>query len=941
MPLPQEIARRAYQKPRADVQVDGRTLSRVESVEIDFGYDMQTGSATLSFRGAPPSYVDFRKVVQVWLGYSGYVRIAFTGFVLDVNRTYGPDRYELRCGGVLSVTLFQGPDDREWSSTVDTTLIQELLSRCGVAVDPGQIAGDALVLGTLKPVVLSERESSSDLIQRLDQAQGYRTFDLPDGNVRRQLVLTVPSATGALRFVEGLNDAAASPPTHYLLEVGNPATVRGIHTKVVVTGMPLDDGTTPRAAFAGSSQYAPVDQVFETSSDLLETDDACATLAARLLADQNRVITEVRLRVAGNPYAVPGMTVQVTAPSAGIAAGTPFFVVHVRHSFSAGEGFVTELNLYGGASGTGYRTEQRPIAAFVYSVTDETFADEGGTQTHYFTVVCDASASSDPDTPFESLTFAWTASGGDPSSGEGVRFSFKVEAASFATTPVEVTLTVSDGTSEDVLTQTITATGAPVAARELFVAAGNHFLATPDGGATWNRYPPASAFAYTVQAVAPLLPEGEGWFGAGPNLYRTLDYCATAPEVIHTFPIAHVSSIWLHESIANRCLVGLENGAVWLTTNLDQGASATWVQLPHVFGAAVRALAESFDRLGLIRVCSGASLWISYDQLRTAAVQVTFGTAAYGLTLSFAGNYASGAGSPYATEELGGVLTFPSLSPAVSDVRGITTHLRDAVVYCADRSGRSFYTASGGSSLTRGGDLGAGDPANQLLRDGEHQELLYAAADDGIYKSFDGSLSWWLMRALTGVGEVGYQLGYGGATLDDVPPVVVETDTTDVVAVGVVPGGWGSLDFDYSGYPNAVEQTLTPGHFADQDYGPPPTFVPASASTRNGLAKTFTLPSGRITGATIEISAFNALQSFAVNGHQHAFSPISVWGGQDSEIERTYAGTVPPEWLVPGGDNVVALTFSNGSALYTGHPPGLPPGNDYKMGGYYRLEING
>jgi hypothetical protein len=893
----------------------------------------------VAVRGAPPAYVDFRKVVQVWLGYSGYVRIAFTGFVLDVNRTYGPDRYELRCGGVLSVTLFQGPDDREWSSTVDTTLVGELLSRCGVYYDPGQIAGDALVLGTLKPVVLTERESSSDLLQRLDQAQGYKTFDLPDGNVRRQLILTLPSATGALTFVEGLNDPDASPPTHYLLEVGNPATVRGIHTKVVVTGQPLDDGTTPRAAFAGSSQYAPVDQVFETSSDLLETDAACATLAERLLADQNRVITEVRLRVAGNPYALPGMTITLTAPSAGIAADTPFFVVHVRHSFGSG-GFDTELMLYGGASGSGYRVEQRPIAAFTYSITSETFDDGEGTQTPYFTVVCDASASSDPDTPFEDLTFSWAASGGDPSSGTGVRFAFKVEATALVATPVEVTLTVSDGTSEDVLTQIVTATGAPVAARELFVAAGSHFLATPDGGATWIRYPAAGPSGLTVRAVAPLLPTGEGWYGANNSLYRTLDYCATAPELIHAFG-SPVLCIWLHESIANRCLVGLGNGEVHLTTNLDLGEDATWVQLPHVFAAPVTNIAEAFDRLGLIRVCSGASLWISHDQLGSAVQGVSFAVASYGLSLSFAGNYVCGQGTPYAQEELGGILTFPSLSPAVTDVRGVTTHLRDAVVYCADRSGRSFYTDSGGSSLTRGGDLGAGDPVNQLLRDGEHQELIYAAADDGVYKSFDGALSWWLMRALTGTDEVGYQLGYGGATLDDVPTVVVETTTADKAVQGLIPGGWGDTGFDDSGYSNAVAQTQTAGTFGAQNYGAPePPFVRAGGGLQNGLRKTFTLPSGRIVGATIEIVASNQLVSFTINGHDTSFGG-SEWSGLDSVISRNYSGTVPPEWLIAGGaENVIALVFANGAAVYTGTPAGLPPGNDYAMGGWYRLTVN-
>lgn len=935
MALPQEIARRAYQTPRVQVQVEGRNVSAVESVEIDLGYDQQTASAVVAARGAGTN-LDFRQAVQVWLGYGAYLRIAFTGTVQDINRTSHPARYELRCVGALGPTLLQGPDDRSWSSTADTDLVGDLLERSGVAYDPGQIAGDALVLGSRVAVTLSEKQASTELLQRLDEAQGYRTFDLADGSVRRQLVLTLPSATGALTFVEGLNNPTAPTPTHYVLEVTNPQTIRGVHTKVVVTGLPDDQGLTPRAAYTGSSVYAPVEQVYESSSDLLETDDACATLAGRLLADQNRVVTQVTLRVAGNPYLQPGMTIMVTAPSAGITTSTPFFVVHVRHSLSAGDGFTSEVLLYGGASGAGYRTELRPVAAFTYSVTAETFSDAasgvGGTQTAFLTVVCDASASWDPDTPFEALTFAWSATGGEPATGTGVRFSFKAEPASF---PIDVTLTVSDGTSEDVLTQSISATGAAVAARELFVAAGSAFLATPDGGATWN-----SQTGFNVRAVAPLLPTGEGWFGAGGTLYRTLDYCATAPESIRLFA-GDVTAIWLHESISNRCLVGLDSGAVWLTTNLDQGTSATWVQLPHVFAAPVVALAESFDALGLIRVSSGNTVWISHDQLGGAVPLLTFAGTARAIALSFAGNYYSA--SDPTTPVMGEASTAFTFPATPADVRAITTHIRDQVVYAADRTGKTWI-AAGGSAFVAGGLLGAGDPVNQLLRDGDHQSIIYAAADDGVYKTFDGALTWWLMRPLTGAGQVGHQLGYGGATLAAATTTVVETTTASKACDGLPPTGWGDADFDDAGYPAAVAQT-SGQHFAVTDYGPNAGQVHATAGHAGGLRDRFTLPAGRIVGATLEVRAYNSLERVSVNGHRWSPPPKpyppAMDSGLNSVIERVYTATFPASWFVPGAQNAIAVAFSNGSAYYDWEVPGYPPGNDSCMGAYYKLVING
>jgi hypothetical protein len=946
--LAQEIAKRAYQMPRVTVQVGGRAIPRIESLEVDAGYDQQTGTAVIGVGGAAPSWVDFRQKVQIWTGYGAFQRVVFTGWIQDVNRTWAPGRYEIRAAGLLAATLFQGPDDRSWSSTVDTDLVMQLLQRSGLQGDPGQILGDGLVLGTLKPIALSERQASTELIQRLDQAQGYATFDLADGTVRRQLILTVPSATGALRFVEGMNDPAAAVPTHYILAITNPQTVRGIHTKVVVTGMPLADGTTPRAAYEGSSPYAPVDQVFETSSDLLETDAACATLAERLLADQNRVITEVSMQVAGNPYLMPGMTITITAPSAGIAPATPFFVVHLRHAYSSSEGYTSEVLLYGGASGTGYRTELRPVAAFTYQVTSESF-DVGAGQTAYLTVVCDAGTSYDPDTPFEQLTFAWT-SGGDPATGTGVRYQFRATPDALSA-GVDVTLTVSDGTSEDVLTQTITAGTAPVALRELYVAAWGAMDASPDGGATWHRQDYGGSFP--VRATAPISPPGVGFFGAQNFLAMTTDFLATMPVEVHAFT-GQVWAIWSHETIASRLLVGLDNGEVWLTTNVDLGATATWRKLPHTFADPVLAIAESFDRLGLIRVASGTNIWISYDQLETASVLVPFGGTTRAIALSFAGNYfaASAAGGPVKGES-GDTFTFPAVSPAVADVRGLTTHIRDQVVYAADRQGRTWI-AAGGSTFVAGGVLGAGDPANHLLRDGDYQDVLYAAADDAVYKSYDGARSWHPLRALTGtVGLLpltGMAVGYGGATLGTLAPIVIASSMLDKAAPGGGPGGWTLLDFDDSSYPNAVEQRSGQG-WARVQYGTEEGgFVRAHANEGNALRRVFPLVAGRITGGTLELSLWNHGYSWTINNHRVGFPPLPSGGITpppdsiyNSTIRRDYTFTVPPEWLVAGADNVFTLAFANGSAVYglDAEPPGYPPGNDGKMGAVWRLTING
>src|SRR5690606_38515841 len=96
-------------------------------------------------------------------------------------------------------------------------------------------------------------------------------------------------------------------------------------------------------------RFWPVDH----KSDFLETLDHVDEVALRLMFEHNIIQERCTIRVPGNPYLVPAMTVAIRSDSTGITEETRYLVESVNHEWSTGSGFKTTLNLKGGIGAPG------------------------------------------------------------------------------------------------------------------------------------------------------------------------------------------------------------------------------------------------------------------------------------------------------------------------------------------------------------------------------------------------------------------------------------------------------------------------------------------------------------------------------------------------------------------------------------------------------------
>ena len=102
---------------------------------------------------------------------------------------------------------------------------------------------------------------------------------------------------------------------------------------------------------------------------------------------------------------------------------------------------------------------------------------------------------------------------------------------------------------------------------------------------------------------------------------------------------------------------------------------------------------------------------------------------------------------------------------ALYTVNAITHHIRNAVVWAADTAG-NFYEmdAAEASEFSLVGSTGAG-LAYSMQRDGDNQNTIYLASDNGLYVSFDMGRTWIRVRDYSGAGLDGLAVGYGPLSL--------------------------------------------------------------------------------------------------------------------------------------------------------------------------------
>lgn len=734
--------------PTYQVYVGGQP-TKIVSASWDLGYDVISSSAVVVVNEIPTTLA-FRQELEIYAGWDGFTAPAYKGEIEQDQRGWFPFDGTIRASGYLRRAQSKHPNALSYSNQNDEEIINSLLPLAGIT--NFSMNGEGVTdLGTVQPVALSAGTPIINLINEIDQIFSYKTFDASDGQVYRRRHAGLPSSTAAFTFTEGVN---AYRITRRL------GSVYDLNNQVNVYGLPQDTITWPTTR-QGANPLVPDPPgfiAFDLRSSLIETQIVASVLAQRLMGEVNGIPDEVEIETWGNPLIQPSMTIEVTSPKDDLSA-VHYWVKHIHHEITSNGYFMRVIGERRDGD-LGEETGKPPVAQFVYRISKETY-EVAGTPTTMFTVTADGSSSWDPDSPPSTLTFAWSNNKNADTGTEAIYSSSFTEAQMRAATAPTITLTVNDGDATSAagsITKTITIGTDPINVRSLYVAVSVRAEATNDGGETWQTWTPGAG---TVISTAPIAASTFGLFGlSNGKLMYTADFLLTAPTEAHDFG-SQIDCIWVNELDANRVTVGLANGQVYVTNNMSAIGSSTWTQLAD-FASAVLWIEESAAAAGQYRLAMGNQVLLSHDSLATTGELVNFGsdTARAGATSGFANYYAASSADEIKRED-GTAIT----GDATSDIRAIAHHIRDDVLFAVNTAGQSYRKAAGATALTAKVAISSPGTVNHMINDGDNQRIFYAAANDGLYKTFDEFTSAVRMRDYTAANVHGLKVGRASLAL--------------------------------------------------------------------------------------------------------------------------------------------------------------------------------
>lgn len=859
-------------RPTVMCWIDNRRVYGIKG-RIVFSLRARVALCTLTLR-TRPDWLRFRQRVEVSLGYNGLVRRRFTGFVEDDGRKVWPYSKTITAAAYMRWAERKTSVALTYSSQTAQAIVAALLTAAGVPFQ--NVGGDNTTLATLVDIVLAKRGAYSDLIEQIDSPWLCRTFDwLPDGTVRRMQVTELPAAAAKWDYTYPGN----------VLSLDNPTTVREVKNRVEVSGL---DGV--EAYRRGDSPYvdAAHDEIHPVQSDLIETTGIAEAIALLQLPTVNRITRRVVIRVAGNPLLDPGDTINLDAAKVGIDSEN-LWLEEIDDQFDE-SGYKSQLSLTGGAGEAGYPIYP-PIASFVIKISREAF-DAGAGVTVYYTILCDGSASSSPEG--KTIIYAWS-NDVTADTGTDATYSFRLTAAEFAAgCSVSLVVTDSDG-EDDTLTLSVDDVNNEdgTIIRTLYTARETEAEATADSGENWT-----TDIAVNALVTPEIAGEDHSYYGDGAALYHTDDLLATK-TLAHTFAAA-INWIWIHEVDSDKVMVGCADGKVFTTTDASLLAGATWTE-EYDFASPVNWVGWSFDDVRW--VCVGNQVHANY----VVRWVLDAGYTAKKLALSFVAHYCAGddgAGNVQVKRHDGVALTFAGGVPTT--VGGLQHHISDDILYFVDGATGDFYRKAAGSTvLTKLTTIGGG-ACYHLCRDGTNALVLWAACASGLYKTYDGGATWFLMRA----GKT-LMVGYGSAPWAPITPVTIisETISGKVFTLGTEPDNWRDVGFDDSLWAAPVEET-SPIDTAIATTTWICEFDSNRADEEEMLYRQeFALSAGFASSATLQIWGDNHIVAAWVN-NVLVYGPDEtvIWdGAEDSPVTIT----VPVSVLRPGETNCLAIKVRN------------------------------
>lgn len=879
------------------------------------------------------------QVVRVFVGYGAALYCRFTGEIDANGVTARPNDLEIQCSGYLArlkdpigvapdiIDGLDGPgSDPEpvvtYEGLTAGAIIGDVLDRYGVPAHDLQDSGD--LWGELEPIGLYGDDPGEALVQDLGEAENHRTFDAPDGTVRRLPWSRVAAGTAARTYTDDDD-----------LHAGRLEQSRaGIRNRVIVTGLTQRGTTgvefTPTGLAEQATPLVPTPPGFRAATyqiPLLESGDRCQAWAEAKLGELNRLTQTLPVElVGGDPTIQVGMTVAVRSAKLGLSGGERLLVEEVQDECSETEGYNTSLSLYLTAEGAGYSPNLPPVAQFTMKGARETLADG----TDQYEIALDGHTSFDPELGVDGIvSYVWSGSPQMPTP-IGVGKYASVRYAGGLPDGATVTLTVTDNLgAEGRLTLPVTTQSAQIVIRDIIAALKTTLETSRDGQRTWKEVKVGGS---SIPAVGTCeIGSAEytfAWTAAGA-LYKVLAD-DTATDV--TPAGGAITACTIHTDQAGnadgRVWAGGTGGQVW--QSLDHGVTwAAKAAAPN--GGTVAYIQESYFAEGQMEMTAGgvyytsfsaAGDWVASYTHPNAALTAARFAAGFGQgLLGFAGpDNGLDAGAPRLRERTDAVSIGPPGGEVLSIV-GLTMDVYEAIVYVADNDpitgvGRlwSAPTATSGNLAPHTYDDATWDDLRHLIRDGGMPGLLYLAARKALLKSPDGLATVQAMRNLSG-GREGMMIGYGAERALELPFVIVSLTTNTVVlslwngsSNDAPPSGWETLGYVPTGWATPIANEPPPyAGMADAE-GLWAADQPTGATERVLLRSAFVLTALAVRAATLTWQADDSPTYVYVNG-----TLVDSWtappvGGEDHPPRAADVAGL----LVPGGANLIAVSAQEG-----------------------------
>lgn len=752
--------------PTATITVGGRRWAGALGISI--GQELGQAIAAGTIWGVdPPVQAAPGADIRANFGYDREELALLTGFVTEPGIDSYPNRTTYNVQDALWLAqIEERPIATSPINNIEAAAaIAQILTLGGITrmqiADIGfpSDPGTPWLMGQLTPVSWTSDTTALAAAQEIAATAGYWLYCDPGGTARVRAVELRPATSAFRVFRRGEDLLIKGPPSLRRPgdQVRNEVRIEGANTGVE-NAMLWDTFLATHALYPGKRQRETLAYRFlEFIADVTAT----AERKTGLLNRQPRVLTGT---IMADPRLAVGMTVGIVDPAIGISSQQNYIIYRLQTDIDLTTGVCEQqLTLDGGIGDSGYSLNPPPVAVLGWTLEKETVdgdpvtivsviasdsypQDEGEIVTYEF---------STPDTPYDgpatspapntSPTFQFVF----PDTPSPVTIALEVTATNSKTDTAEVTV---DLAGDALITPTTEA---------LQVAAGAAVTATSDGGATWPEQAETTTLVPQVDAGVwdTALPGDSATYGAisagGTELRQTLDGYATAPAVINT---AGGTITALSRNPRNAARVWRAVGDT-VQRSIDGGMTFTsWgAPLP---GTDVRCIIEDPALDNSVFAAAGADIYQSlgdgapgWGVLYAGPVGATarwFVRSEDG-TITWVAYTGTFSGSPLQRIEGPLGVTFPVVSPAVSEIRALD--LSDMVsptapvLLAADQEARLWrIDALTGLSIVQSAEAMPAGTIVQHMVHSRQAKLVYLADFDSV-TSGTGAVRKWLYEA--------------------------------------------------------------------------------------------------------------------------------------------------------------------------------------------------